>query len=137
MTLSELTLVATFEAGGFPEFMAESMAAIAMRESGGDPSKHNLNPSTGDDSYGLVQINWADPDIKEYLQAKGITDPNVLLDPATNAKMAFELWRWKYSYMDLLWYTQRTGVDRQIYEMNLLIVHDAVLKALTPPGATT
>src|SRR5579863_2244269 len=132
MTLSTLSLYATFEGAGFPGPMAESMAAIALRESDGDPIAHNTNTMTGDDSYGLVQINWADLDVRSFLQGKGIADPNALLEPSTNAQAALWLWRDNYKYMDLLWYTQRPGLARDRYEANLLIVHDVVLKALTP-----
>lgn len=36
---------------------APQAALIMYCESGGDPGRHNYNPSTGDDSWGLFQIN--------------------------------------------------------------------------------
>jgi lysozyme-like protein len=115
------------------------MAAIAIRESGGDPSAHNLNPKTGDDSYGLVQINWAPAaGLQPFLKANGISDPTALLEPATNARAAFLLWRGKNAYLDLLWYIRHVGTAyQQKYQENLLLVHEAVLAAVTPPQPAT
>ena len=138
MIIPPISLVATFEGAGFPQPVAETMAAIAMRESAGDPSAHNLNPATGDDSYGLVQINWADENVRSFLQGNGIADPNALLDPATTAKAAFLLWRGKNAYLDLLWYIRHVGTAYMAkYQANLLIVHEAVLAAVTLPSPVT
>lgn len=43
--------------GGDPK-LAPTMAAIAFAESAGNTQAHNGNASTGDDSYGLWQINY-------------------------------------------------------------------------------
>jgi hypothetical protein len=76
---------------GFPPATAQWMAAIALRESGGNPYAHN--PGTAavpEDSYGLWQINVrANPGV---LSALGLTDPTQLYDPATNARAAAWLW---------------------------------------------
>ena len=64
---------------------------IAMRESRGNPRAHNNNASTGDNSYGLFQIN-----MRGYLgQARRleyVLDWNGdLWDPVTNAWVAYEM----------------------------------------------
>lgn len=62
--------------------------AVAMAESGGDPTSHNQNSSTGDDSYGLWQINMIG-DMGPSRRAQfGITSNSQLFDPATNARCA-------------------------------------------------
>jgi hypothetical protein len=65
---------------------AITMAAIALGESGGRPSAHNPNRSTGDNSYGLWQINMIDELGPERARALGIKDYNQLKDPNVNAR---------------------------------------------------
>lgn len=69
------------------------MIAIAYAESGGDPSKHNGNASTGDDSYGLWQINMIGSMGPSRRKQFGITSNTQLLDPATNAKAAYIVYK--------------------------------------------
>ncbi len=64
---------------------------VAMRESRANPRAHNDNPRTGDDSYGLFQIN-----MRGYLgparRQKYVLDWNGdLWDPVTNAWVAYEM----------------------------------------------
>lgn len=64
---------------------------VAMRESRGNPRAHNDNASTGDDSYGLFQIN-----MRGYLgtarRDKYVLDWNGdLWDPVTNAWVAYQM----------------------------------------------
>jgi len=79
---------------GFNEKNAVIAAAVAKAESGGDSSndtiKSGLYARTGETSYGLWQINWkAHKD--GTLKKMGITDPEQLRDPVTNARVAFKL----------------------------------------------
>jgi hypothetical protein len=63
--------------------------AVAMKESNGRPMAHNRNASTGDNSYGLFQINMIGslgPDRLEKFNLKTNSD---LFDPVTSAKIAF------------------------------------------------
>jgi hypothetical protein len=72
---------------GLPDNSAKIAAAIAMAESGGNPNSHNNNASTGDDSYGLWQINMLGslgPTRRTLYGLKANTD---LFNPATNAKV--------------------------------------------------
>ena len=62
------------------------MAAIALGESGGRPGAHNPNRSTGDNSFGLWQINMIDKLGPERARALGIKDYEQLKDPSVNAR---------------------------------------------------
>lgn len=65
---------------GFVGNDAAIAAAIAMAESGGNPSAYNT-----EGSYGLWQV-----DVKFHPQYAG--NPSVLFDPATNAHAAYQVW---------------------------------------------
>jgi hypothetical protein len=63
--------------------------AIAMKESNGRPLAHNRNSNTGDNSYGIFQINMIGslgPDRLEKFDLKKNSD---LFDPVASAKIAF------------------------------------------------
>ena len=62
------------------------MAAVALGESGGRPDAHNNDRSTGDNSYGLWQINKIDRLGPERARALGITNYEKLKDPNFNAR---------------------------------------------------
>lgn len=77
---------------GFPPDMAVKMTAVALRESSGNPAAYNGNSTTGDNSYGLWQINMYGALGQARMQQLGITDPAQLLDPVTNAQAAYTIW---------------------------------------------
>jgi hypothetical protein len=77
---------------GFPVEQAVIMAAIAMAESSGRARAHNNNRSTGDDSYGLWQINMIDRLGPERRRQLGIGSNDALFDPATNARAARQVY---------------------------------------------
>ena len=61
----------------------------AMKESTGRPRSHNDNPDTGDNSYGLFQINMIDslgPARRKQFNLESNKD---LFDPVRNAEIAF------------------------------------------------
>jgi hypothetical protein len=61
----------------------------AMKESTGRPRSHNNNPDTGDNSYGLFQINMIDslgPARRDKFNLESNED---LFDPVRNAEIAF------------------------------------------------
>jgi hypothetical protein len=109
-------------AAGFPSDTAITMAAVAMRESGGCPTAHNPgSPIGAEDSYGLWQINIkANP-----LSMFGLTDPSQLYDPATNAQAAATLWGGNDANLDTAWYINRPGY-REAYMRYLPTVQAAV-----------
>lgn len=71
---------------GLPPEKAITMAAVALGESGGRPDAHNNDRSTGDNSYGLWQINMIDRLGPERARALGITNYEKLKDPNINAR---------------------------------------------------
>ena len=66
------------------------MLAISERESGWNPSAHNPNRSSGDNSYGLLQLNTLGS-LWSFYEQRGLTSRDQLLDPLTNVRMAKEL----------------------------------------------
>jgi hypothetical protein len=63
----------------------------AMKESTGRPRSHNDNRSTGDNSYGLFQINMIDSLGPARLEQYGLESNKDLFNPLTNAKIAFQM----------------------------------------------
>jgi hypothetical protein len=70
------------------------LAAVAImgRESDYNPFAHNPNRSTGDDSYGLFQINMLGEMGPARRAALGIQSNEQLFDPATNMRAAWQLY---------------------------------------------
>ena len=63
--------------------------AITMRESRGHPLSHNDSKYSGDNSYGLFQINMLGSLGADRREKFGIQTNAELFDPVTNAKAAF------------------------------------------------
>jgi hypothetical protein len=61
--------------------------AIALAESGGDTQAHNANPLTGDDSYGVWQINMYRGLGPDRRRQYNLPNNEALYDPATNARV--------------------------------------------------
>jgi hypothetical protein len=85
-------LKALAEQAGFSPSLSPTMAAIGLAESSGNPMAHNDNLQTGDNSYGLMQINMID--FPYYLLGTsrrkefGIDTNEALFDPLVNMKAA-------------------------------------------------
>ena len=79
---------------GIPEKHIPTMVAIALAESGGDiGARYNPEGNTGEDSYGLWQINMDPRYADERLKLFGIDNKKKLFDPVTNAKAAYEIFK--------------------------------------------
>jgi Lysozyme like domain len=78
---------------GFTASDARTMTQIAWGESGWNPRAHNPNSSTGDNSYGLWQINMLGSMGPSRRKALGLTSNEQLYDPATNARAARMIWK--------------------------------------------
>jgi len=66
--------------------------AVAMAESGGGNVRaHNTNRDTGDNSYGLFQINMIDDLGPSRRKQYGIKSNNELFNPVLNAKIAYKM----------------------------------------------
>lgn len=72
--------------------------AVALAESGGDPSAHNGNAKTGDNSYGLWQINMLGAMGPERRARFHLPNNEALYDPSTNARVAYGLWKDRGSF---------------------------------------
>ena len=76
---------------GFKGRALKDAWAIAMRESHGNPLDHNTNSLTGDNSYGLFQINMIGSlgvTRKAFLNLNSYDD---LFDPVTNATAVYKM----------------------------------------------
>ena len=76
---------------GMPEDKIPTMVAIALGESGGKTDAHNDNANTGDDSYGLWQINMIGSLGEARRKEFGIKSNEELKDPTINAKAALSV----------------------------------------------
>ena len=95
--------------GGDPK-EAVLMTAIAMAESSGRQDAHNPNASTGDNSYGLWQINMINDLGPARRQQFGINSNDQLFDPATNARAALAI---RKSQGFGAWSVYRSGAYKQ------------------------
>ncbi len=103
-------LVSLARSAGFTGNNAAIMAAIAMAESGGRSSAHNNNARTGDNSYGLWQINMLGGMGPERRRAFGIGSNEALFDPAVNANAARQVFQ---SQGFGAWSVYRSGAYKQ------------------------
>lgn len=130
MTAPEIYAIA--RAAGFPPVVAVTMTAIALRESSGDPSAFNGNAATGDESYGLWQINMRDKGIAALITAKVLAPTGEraqLFEPVKNAHAAFLLWGCQNKNLSVAWYIDHPGTYRDRYEAHLPAAQAAALAA--------
>lgn len=67
--------------------------AIALAESGGDTEAHNYNPATGDDSWGLWQINMLGQMGVNRRKEFGIKNNSELTNPFKNGQAAYKIFQ--------------------------------------------
>ena len=87
----EEELVDVLRSVGFEGKSLRHAWAVAMKESTGNPNAHNQNASTGDNSYGLFQINMIGRLGPARLEKFNLDSYEDLFDPYTNASIAFEM----------------------------------------------
>ena len=100
--LTKTQLVDLLHAVGFKGQALRYAWAIAMKESRGNPLSHNGNRDTGDNSFGLFQINMVDSLGQDRREKFSLEYNAQLLNPVVNAKIAYHMsnqgenWRsWK------------------------------------------
>jgi len=74
---------------GFEGDQLKQAWAVVMKESTGRPMAHNQNSKTGDNSYGLFQINMIGSLGPARLSQFGLSNNEELFDPLTNARIAY------------------------------------------------
>jgi hypothetical protein len=74
---------------GFKGKSLKTAWAVVMRESRGNANSHNKTSATGDNSYGLFQINMLGSLGEDRREKFGIKSNAELFDPVTNAQAAF------------------------------------------------
>ena len=87
--LSDTDLVNLLSLVGFKGTSLKTAWAIVMKESHGHPLSHNTSTSSGDNSYGLFQINMLGSLGADRREKFGIKTNEELLDPVKNAQAAF------------------------------------------------
>ena len=91
--LTQHELVELLAAVGFEGHALKTAWSVVMRESRGRPIAHNKNANTGDNSYGLFQINMIGSlgidRLAKFQDKIGIAKTSDLLDPVANAKAAY------------------------------------------------
>lgn len=82
--------------------------AVALGESDGNPHAHNPNAGTGDNSYGLWQINMLGAMGPERRKRFNLPNNEALFDPGTNARVAYGLWKSRGGFGDWSVYNHGT-----------------------------
>ena len=89
--LSPKELKQILYAAGFRGERLREAWGTAMKESTGRPRSHNNNKDTGDNSYGLFQINMIDSLGPARLEKYNLESNEDLFNPLVNAKIAFQM----------------------------------------------
>jgi hypothetical protein len=128
-----MDMVAALYAVGFRGEALQHMVAISTRESAGNPSSHNPNASTGDDSWGWFQINY----FKNLLTSRTATygSPQTLISSPMNQARA----AWIMSNKGTKWtdWSTNAGLSQAAWsEAQALISKAQGLGLLTGTGPT-
>jgi hypothetical protein len=92
-TLTQDELIELLSAVGFKGKALRTAWAVAMKESNGRPVAHNNTISTGDNSYGIFQVNMIGSLGKDRLalfnKKFGVRKHADLFDPVTNVQVVY------------------------------------------------
>ena len=88
---ADSNLVSILTQAGFSGSGLATAYAVAKAESGGRATAYNGNTKTGDQSYGLFQINMLGSLGPDRRKRFGLSSNQDLLDPATNAQVAYAM----------------------------------------------
>jgi len=75
---------------GFKGHSLKVAWAVAMKETHGNPLAYNFNPRTGDNSYGVFQINLYGA-LKGRIKDFGLKSAQDLTNPVKNAQIAYKM----------------------------------------------
>ena len=90
-SLSDQQLVGLLRAVGFEGSHLKEAWAIAKKESHGNPLNHNGNRKTGDNSYGIFQVNMLGQLGVDRRAKYGLASNAELLNPVKNAQIAYHM----------------------------------------------
>jgi len=90
-TLTDQQLVELLSAVGFEGHDLKEAWAIAKKESNGRPLAHNGNTNTGDNSYGMFQVNMIGELGVDRREQFGLKSNSDLLNPVLNAQIAYHM----------------------------------------------
>ena len=93
--LSKQQIAQLARQAGWPEDKIPFVVGVTGAESDFKPKALNPNASTGDESYGLMQINMLGAMGPERLKAFGLQSKEQLYDPLTNLKAAKQIYDWQ------------------------------------------
>jgi len=89
--LTDPQLVELLQAVGFKGHDLKEAWAIAKKESHGNPLSHNGNRKTGDNSYGLFQVNMLGSLGEDRRDKFNLASNAELFNPVVNAKIAYHM----------------------------------------------
>jgi len=89
--LTDFQLIELLQAVGFKGQDLKEAWAIAKKESRGNPISHNGNRDTGDNSYGLFQINMVGTLGPERRDKFSLSSNAELFNPVVNAQIAYHM----------------------------------------------
>jgi hypothetical protein len=89
--LTDQQLVELLSAVGFTGQDLKEAWAIAKKESNGRPLAHNGNIKTGDNSYGMFQVNMLGELGVDRREQFGLKSNSDLLNPVVNAQIAYHM----------------------------------------------
>ena len=89
--LSNCELVEVLSIAGFEGQFLKKAWAVSKTESNGRPLAHNGNRKTGDNSYGIFQVNMIDNLGVVRRDHYGLTSNSNLYDPILNAEVVYSM----------------------------------------------
>ena len=89
--LSDCELVDVLSIAGFEGQALKKAWAVSKTESNGRPLAYNGNRKTGDNSYGIFQVNMLGNLGVERRDQYGLTSNSNLLNPILNAEIAYRM----------------------------------------------
>ena len=104
-------LLKILQDAGFSGSGLQTAYAVAMAESGGNARAHNPDASTGDNSYGLFQINMLGGMGPERRSAYGLSSNEDLFNAEQNAKVAYQMSKGGSDWSP--WSTYKNGAYKQ------------------------
>ena len=90
-SLTDAQLIELLSAVGFKGQDLKEAWAIAKKESHGNPLSHNGNRKTGDNSYGLFQVNMLGSMGEDRRDKFNLVSNAELFNPVVNAKIAYHM----------------------------------------------